>query len=370
MSLPLFDAYPGLAKSTPHVSLGKFPTPVEPCPALADETGAQSVWIKRDDLSGDRFGGNKVRKLEFLLAEAQRRGCTEVMTYGYAGSNHALCTAYYARKLGLRSIAMLMPQPNAPVVRRNLLLNLALGADIREYPSQKAVATASTALAAQRKVETGRAPMSIPGGGSSALGTLGFVNAVFELKNQIDAGELPMPGVIYVATGSMGTTAGIHAGMKLLEMPIQLEAVRVTDEKFASSTVGAELANKTLKLMQRRDGAVPKVSIDPESVPLRDEFFGNGYGVYTGASAHGMQVFREHTGLAIEGTYTGKAFAALLADGAAGKLGGQNVLFLNTFNSWDFSKEIEGADYHKLPAAFHKYFEEDVQPLSKAAALD
>ncbi len=364
MTLPLFTAFPRLEEKIVHATLGRFPTPVEQFPALAAAVGADNLWIKRDDLSGNDYGGNKVRKLEFLLPEAKRRGCSEVITFGYAGSNHALCTAYYAQKLGLQSHSMLMPQPNAYVVRDNLLLGAKVGADLREYSGVKTVATASAALVTKRKLQTGRAPMVIPGGGSSAIGTIGFVNAAFELQRQIDAGELPQPDVIYVAVGSMGTTAGLLIGLRILKMPTAIEGIRVTDASFASPQNGAELAMKTMALLRQADSSVPDISIASGDFPARDGFFGDRYGQYTEESAQAVATMKEHAGLHIEGTYTGKAFAALIADAQAGKLAGKNVLFWNTYNSWDFSDEIGDVDYHSLPEVFHKYFEEDVQPLA------
>ena len=364
MTLPLFTAFPNLEAAFPHTALGAFPTPVEPCPALASAIGADQLWIKRDDLSGNAYGGNKVRKLAFLLPEAKRRGCREVITFGYAGSNHALCTAYYAEKLGLKSHSMLMPQPNSYVVRDNLLLGAKVGADLREYSGLKTVSAAAAALTAQRKLQTGRAPMVIPGGGSSALGTVGFVNAAFELQRQIDAGELPQPDVIYLPVGSMGSAAGLLLGLRMLNMPARLEGIRVVDPAIASPEKGAALSMKTLALLQRADASVPAVPLTSGDYPARDGFFGDRYGLYTEESAKAIGIMQENAGIRIEGTYTGKAFAALMHDAQAGTLAGKNVLFWNTYNSWDFSAEIRDMDYRTLPNTFHKYFEEDVQPLS------
>lgn len=365
MSLPLFDAFPVLTGGLPHLSLGRLPTPVERFPDLARAIGADELWIKRDDQSGNEYGGNKVRKLEFLLPEAKRRGCEELITFGYAGSNHALCTAYYAQKAGLRSHSMLMPQPNSYVVRDNLLLGASVGADLREYPGVKTVAAASAALVARRKLQTGHTPMVIPGGGSSPLGTIGFVNAAFELRGQIDAGEMPEPDIVYLALGSMGTTAGLWLGLRILHMTPRIEAVRVVDTSFASREKGAHLATKTLGLLRDGDASVPDVSLTAEDFPLRDGFFGERYGLYTTESAEAIALLKKHAGITIEGTYTGKAFAALVQDARAGSLAGKTVLFWNTYNSWDFGDEIRDVDYRTLPEAFHKYFEEDVQPLAQ-----
>src|SRR4030042_5011600 len=116
----LFQQYPKL-KAIPWVSLGQFPTPVEPMARLGERLGFQRLWVKRDDLSGPRYGGNKVRKLEFLLADAQAQGRDAVLTLGAAGSNHCLATAVYAQELGLKSIAVFVPQPVQEYVRQNPL---------------------------------------------------------------------------------------------------------------------------------------------------------------------------------------------------------------------------------------------------------
>jgi D-cysteine desulfhydrase len=364
LSLPLFDAFPGLEQAFAHTSLGTFPTPVDQCPALAQAVGLEDLWIKRDDVSGNAYGGNKVRKLEFLLAEAKKRGCQDVITFGFAGSNHALCTAYYAKQLGLQSHSMLMPQPNAYVVRENLLLGAHVGADLLAFPDFDTAVAASKKLARRIADETGHRPMIIPGGGSSALGSVGFVNAVFELQRQIEAGELPQPDVIYIAVGSMGSTAGLLVGLRLLNMPTRLEGIRVTDASYATPKYGAELAEKTLTLLRQADSSVPTFTLSSEDYPARDGFFGERYGLYTAESAQAIMAMETHTGIRIEGTYTGKAFAALIHDAQAGKLADKKVLFWNTYNSWVFSDEICDADYRALPSIFHKYFEEDVQPLA------
>ena len=116
--IELFKNYPLLKEKLPYISLGNFPTPVEKLEKMGSKLGLDNLYIKRDDISGTTYGGNKVRKLEFVLGQALKSGVKEVMTFGFAGSNHALATAVYANKLGLRSISMLFPQPNAYYVRK------------------------------------------------------------------------------------------------------------------------------------------------------------------------------------------------------------------------------------------------------------
>jgi 1-aminocyclopropane-1-carboxylate deaminase/D-cysteine desulfhydrase-like pyridoxal-dependent ACC family enzyme len=120
--IPLFKQYPKLEEKLPYISLGEFPTPVQKLERLGMELGVGNLYTKRDDLSGRLYGGNKPRKLEFILGDVLRSGAKEVITFGGAGSNHALATAIYSRQAGLKSISMLMPQPNARYVRNNLLV--------------------------------------------------------------------------------------------------------------------------------------------------------------------------------------------------------------------------------------------------------
>ena len=128
--IPLFEQYPLLREKLAYVPLGEFPTPVQKLETLGAELGISQLYIKRDDLSGKLYGGNKPRQLEFILGQVLRSKAREVMTFGGAGSNHALATAIYARQVGVKSISMLMPQPNAQYVRRNLLMSQYCGAEL------------------------------------------------------------------------------------------------------------------------------------------------------------------------------------------------------------------------------------------------
>ena len=131
--IPLFEHYPLLKDRLPYVSLGEYPTPVEKLERAGRNIGIDQLYVKRDDLSGEIYGGNKVRKLEFILGHALRVRARGVFAFGFAGSNHAVSMAVYAKQVGLKSISMLMPQPNAHYVRRNLLLSHHCGARARNF---------------------------------------------------------------------------------------------------------------------------------------------------------------------------------------------------------------------------------------------
>lgn len=362
-SLPLFDAFPELAGKIPHVPLASLPTPIEPLEPLSQNTGAR-LYVKRDDLTSPRYGGNKVRKLEFLLGRAVHDGAKAVLTFGAAGSNHALATAIYARALGLRSLSMLVPQPVAHSVRKNLLFGWKTGAELHHYTSNARVRLGVLYQMQRGRLRDGRYPQIIPAGGSSPLGALGFVNAAFELKAQIDAGLLPEPDLLFAASGTMGTVVGLYLGLKAAGLRTRVAAIRVTSPPYTSMEKARELFGATNALLHTASAAFPLLPFLESDFQLRNDFLGPGYGRYTEASAKAVRRAADG-GLTLEGTYTGKAFAALLDAADSGALQGKTALFWDTYNSRDFSSEIAGIDYHALPKAFHRYFEDEVQPLDQ-----
>jgi 1-aminocyclopropane-1-carboxylate deaminase/D-cysteine desulfhydrase-like pyridoxal-dependent ACC family enzyme len=376
-SLPLFAQYPLLQKKLPYVQLGQFPTPVEKLDRLGRELKVSQLYIKRDDLSGTVYGGNKIRKLEFLLGDAIRAGAKEVMTFGAAGSNHALATAIYAKQLGLKSISVLVLQPNADYVRRNLLMSLHCGAELHLCKTHLesrwlglSLCFTSRYQMLLHKLRYGRFPYVIPPGGSNPLGTIGYVNAAFELKQQILAGEIPEPTYIYVACGTMGTVAGLTLGLKAANLKSHVVPVRVTSENFVNLSGMIKLIESTNSLLNSLDPTFPRVEFTDGDIDIRHEFFGKQYALFTREGVEAIAHLMESERIKLEGTYTGKTFAAVINDAIKGYLRDEVVLFWDTANSRDFSKTIAGLTYHSLPRAFHCYFEEDVQSLDKSSNLE
>ncbi len=358
--LALFRRYPALAAELPHRPLGTWPTPVRHLKRLSEEC---AIYVKDDGHSGEPYGGNKVRKLEFLLADALAQGASEVMTFGVAGSNHALATAIYAERVGLRCISILTPQRNARYVARNLLAALATNAELHHYPNEPAAVRGSQAVSARRLAENGLRPVVIPGGGSSALGTVGFVNAAFELAEQIENAGLPVPDKLYVALGTMGTAAGLLLGLRACGLKTLLAPVRVVHPDIGNIEGMRRLYEQTSALLRAADPSFPDVPFDFDGI--RHEQYGERYAVFTPAGMAARRRLQELEGLRLEGTYTAKAMAALLADLEAGALKGQTVLFWNTYNGADLGARTAGLDYHDLPVEFHTYFERPVQPLDE-----
>lgn len=368
---PLLEQHPVLKEKLPHTPLGALPTPVERLRQLeaACEARTTSLFVKRDDLSGAPYGGNKVRKLEFILPYVQAKGYKEVLTFGGAGSNHALATVLYAKKMGIGCISMLIDQPNAHSVRRNLLMSLQPNAELHLSPNMVAITAASIKELFAHKWRNGVFPYIIPPGGTFPLGMIGFVNAALELKVQVDNGELPEPDYIYAASGSMGTVVGLMLGLKLAGLKTKVAAVRVTELKFTSMKKARRLYDGTVRLLHKQDSRFPLLPFPAGDFQLNHNFYGDAYGLYTPEAMEAVQLLNETSGIHLEGTYTGKTVAALLADMKSGKLDNKTVLFWNTHNSNDFSNDIASTDYHDLPGAFHKYFEADVQPLDKGRSV-
>jgi 1-aminocyclopropane-1-carboxylate deaminase/D-cysteine desulfhydrase-like pyridoxal-dependent ACC family enzyme len=304
--LPLLRWVPGLADLVPRIALGDLPTPVEP---LALGVADDRAWVKRDDLTGEVYGGNKVRKLEFLLGEARRRGAGRVITAGALGSHHALATTVYGRRTGFAVSLVLSPQrPNAHV-RRILRADRALGAEFRLVSRMELL---PVGLLAERMARWRERPFVIPPGGSDALGTLGYVNAALELLDQVEAGRMPLPDTVHVACGTMGTVAGLAVGFALAGASIQVRGVRIVGRKVANRGRLGRLVRGTSALVRKAGGPAPPAERVVERVALPEEQLGEGYGRETEAGRHATERFRG-AGLGLDATYTAKAAAGFLA---------------------------------------------------------
>ena len=372
-----------LFSKSPTANLAQLPTPIRPLPAIGG-----NLFMKQDNLSGTVYGGNKIRKLEFLLGEAITEGRKSVVTYGAAGSNHALATAVCCRQLGLRAISILAPQETNDHVRKNILMQHAVGAELILCPGFADFPAATKRIVERCTQEDGIAPYIIPTGGTNATGALGFVNAAIEMTEQIQpvpqASRLPCPDVIYLPMGTGGTLAGLLVGLKLAGLQTRVEAIRVVEPAFRNESHIKQLCDELCAKLAtgfspRRHGdtegqnfnaSVPQAIVPPWSqlcgknipvvdesdIAIRDEFFGEGYGIPTLAGREAVKLFQTMENVHLETTYTGKAAAALLHDLRTGQLDGQTVLYWNTLNSRDFSAEISTIDFHALPPGFHPYF--------------
>jgi 1-aminocyclopropane-1-carboxylate deaminase/D-cysteine desulfhydrase-like pyridoxal-dependent ACC family enzyme len=341
MSGPLlFERYPALA-AIPWLRLADLPTPVQPLPIDHGQS-----WVKRDDLTSQVYGGNKIRKLEFILAKARARGAQHLITAGAAGSHHALATATFARQLGFTCTLVLFPQPLSPHVREVLLTDFALGAELRFTPRMTAV---PTALLAARFAHWRERTFTIAPGGSDATGSLGYVNAALELGQQIERGELPVPDVIVVAAGTLGTSAGLAVGLALLDLPARIVASRITSRLVTNERALHNLVRATCAAVQRY-GVSVSAEAASQRLTLSHDQVGTGYGHSTPAAEHARAVFRQH-GLGLDTTYTAKAAADFLALRAAQPAA--RMLFWHTLSAVMPPVELPSVDV--LPARFRAF---------------
>ncbi len=344
-----FRYYLTMSVNIPSTPLAVLPTPVV-TRSLRTAAGHRDIAIKRDDLTGELYGGNKVRKLEFLLQKARDRGAQRVATFGTVASNHALATALYANSLGFDCTCFLSNQFRTQACAKALNLHLENGTEIVRYGGSR-----EARVATLRRSLRGRRAYLIPPGGSSWLGAVGFVDAGLELAAQIEAGETPVPERIYVANGTMGTAVGLSLGTALAGLDTEVHAVRVTDTFVASPEAMQRLLQKTASMLHRHDKSVPADLAQRARYVFREGFFGDGYAKPTPAGDRAIEVARDELGLSLEATYTGKAMAAMLQDLDHGDA--TNVLFWNTYNSRPLQAGTSmPADVSSLPESFLRYF--------------
>jgi D-cysteine desulfhydrase len=349
----LFRTFPILRQSCPHHAFVSHPTPIEPLALGGAPTGR--LFVKRDERSCPLYGGNKPRKLEFLLGAALARRARRLMTSGGLGTHHGLATAILGRELGLATTLVLVPQPITEAVRRSLRCHVAYGADL-VYAGSVPAAAARGGAAFAASALRGERPFYIPPGGSSTAGSLGFVSAGLELGEQVRAGSIPEPSEIWLAVGTGGTLAGLVAGLRLAQLESRVVGVLVTDILPPSPAKLARAATGAVRRLRRLGAEIPPMRFTPADFDLVLDQVGPGYGATTPASCAAVAA-AAHCGLVLEETYTGKALAALLArhqsDWSAGP-----VLFWNTYNGVDVaSRAPRSPDAVELPRRIRRALE-------------
>ena len=314
----------------PRIRLGHFPTPLEPLDNLSQMLGGPRLWIKRDDCTGLSTGGNKTRKLEFLLAEALGARADIVITQGATQSNHARQTAAAAARLGLACHVLLEDRTGYTetdyVEGGNVLLDRLHGATVERRPGGSDMQAEMDAVAARLRGQ-GRRPYVIPGGGSTPLGAMGYVNAALELVHQCADRGLRVDALVH-ATGSAGTQAGLVAGLVALNSPIRLLGVGVRAPREKQETMVYNLARRTWEMLGMR-GEFPR-----ESVEANCNYVGGGYGVPTPGMVEAVTMVARTEGILLDPVYSGKGMAGLIDLVRQGFFRqDQNVVFLHTGGS-------------------------------------
>lgn len=314
----------------PRVSLGHFPTPLEPMDRLSELLGGPRLWIKRDDCTGLSSGGNKTRKLEFLMADAVEKGADTIITQGATQSNHARQTAAAAAKLGMECHILLEDRTgsNDPnyILNGNVLLDRLHGATVSKRPGGADMNAEMDALAA--KMETNRKnPYIIPGGGSNPIGALGYVNCARELNEQAANAGLKIDALVH-ATGSSGTQAGLVAGLAELDSDIHLLGIGVRAPQDKQEGMVHDLAVRTVEFM----GTGTRIARD--TVRANCDYVGPGYGLPTDGMIDALKLLARTEGLLFDPVYSGKGLDGLIDQIRKGYFDGMdNVVFLHTGGS-------------------------------------
>lgn len=314
----------------PKVRLGHLPTPLEPMDRLSEILGGPRLWVKRDDCTGLSSGGNKTRKLEFLMADAQSKGANTIITQGATQSNHARQTTAAAAKLGMECHILLEDRTgsndNNYILNGNVLLDRLHGASVSKRSGGTDMNLEMQDFA-DALIEKGKKPYIIPGGGSNPIGALGYVNCARELTEQASEIGLKIDALVH-ATGSAGTQAGLVAGLAAIQSSIHLLGIGVRAPKDKQEQMVFDLAQKTADYLDTG------IEIERDKVRAICDYVGAGYGLPTDGMIKAVKLLAQSEGLLFDPVYSGKGLDGLIDQIKKGYFAGMdNVVFLHTGGS-------------------------------------
>jgi L-cysteate sulfo-lyase len=309
-----------------RVRLAHLPTPLDPCPRLGAALGGPEIWLKRDDLTGLAFGGNKTRQLEFLFADILAEGADTVVAGAYTQSNWCRQMTAAARKLGLEVALVLLHGEKGPAVQGNLLLDRLMGADVTvvDLDSMERL-TPLLEAKAQELARAGRkpylvAPFSMD---RQVLGALGYVNAALELDRQLDDADID-PDYVYLCGANM-TPGGLALGLKALGRRARLVNIAPIRWSEARAVDIARIANATAERLGL------DVTITPDEIANHDDYIGERYGLVTEGGREALQLLARTEAVILDPVYSSKAMAGLIDHVRKGRLGkGERVIFVHT----------------------------------------
>jgi len=308
----------------PRIRLAHLPTPLEEAPRLTEFLGGPRIWIKRDDLTGLATGGNKARKLEFLLGQARQSGCDVVITVGAVQSNHARMTAAAARRLGMDAVLVLNGE-EPELAQGNLLLDRIFGADVRIVQTDDDYVLMGVVDDLARHLRRdGRRPYVIPRGGSNAFGAAAYMTAALELLTQANQMGLRVDAIVHAST-SGGTQSGLYTGTKVTESGVQVIGISAGPKKEVVGQRVLRIVEELAQMLELRW----RPHLD--DIIVYDEFVGERYGVPTPECLEAIHLLARTEGILLDPVYTGKAMAGLR--GLIGReqlRAGQNVVFWHT----------------------------------------
>ena len=285
-----------------RATLAQLPTPLEPLTRLSKHLGGPELWIKRDDQTGLALGGNKSRKLEFLIADAQAQGCDHLITTGSAQSNHCRQTAAAAARYGMGCSLVLTSEPTTNM-QGNLLLNKLLGAHL--FWAEGEPANNVMGQVAKQVKSHGRTPYIIPMGGSNVMGAAAYVWAMKELMEQLKEQQLNVDFIVF-ASGSGGTQAGMVLGAHVYNFRAKILGISVSRSADTLQTQAAALATATATHL-----GLGTLSVS-ENIEVNDDYMAPGYGVMTELEREAIELMAQKEGILLDPVYTGRAMGGLI----------------------------------------------------------
>ena len=312
----------------PRVSLGHFPTPLHELQRLSANLGGPRIFAKRDDLTGLALGGNKCRKLEYVLADAQQRGIDALITSGSSQSNFALQMAAAARKLGMEPYLVLVKGEHIDT-QGNLLLHNILNSTVTILEVSDPGEMFTTMPKKMNELadelrNKGRNPLVIPAGGLNPIGTAGWVNAAEEITHQLQDQRINVNYVV-LANGSGGTQAGLALGFKQLKVPLEVIGISVLNKKNEATDIVVNQITETANLLNL------DVRVGPDEVTVYDDYIGQGYGIPTKECIDAIRVVARAEAIFLDPIYSGKAMSGLIDLIKMGRFSKKDaVLFIHT----------------------------------------
>lgn len=326
----------------PRLHFAHLSTPLEPMTSLSKHLGGPTLWIKRDDCTGLAGGGNKTRKLEFLMGDAIEKGADTIITQGATQSNHARQTAAIATKMGMACHLLLEDRTGSKTddynFNGNVLLDQLFGASLTKFPADTDMNKAMEALAEKLRAE-GKKPYIIPGGGSNPIGALGYVNAAIETLTQANNMGLKIDRVVH-ATGSAGTQAGLVTGFVATNSLIPVLGIGVRAPKELQEANVFRLAEKTAEYL-----SIPGI-VKREHVVANCDYVGAGYGIPTAGGIEAIELFARHESILLDPVYSAKGAAGLIDLVRKGHFEkDDNIVFVHTGGSQALFGYREAFDY-------------------------
>ena len=352
---PWFESLAALTKQ-PWQSIGDWPTPIDAPSRFAKRMNIPNLFIKREDRSHAICGGNKVRGLEFILGDALARRAKTILTFSAAGSHHIAKTAWHARQFGIDTIALVVPQPRARYVQRNMLA--ALASNARYIAANYFTVLPKLGIEFLRT----RNAYYVSPGGTSPRSCLGHVAAALELGQQVRDGVMPRPDYLFVPMGSMGTAAGLLIGLRLARLPTRLVGVTVSYRWYCTPGRCARMARRILNLIHADQTNLPISAPNTRSLDVISDSLGSGYARFTPQAVELANQLLDDEGLALDGTYTSKTLHGMCEFIRTRRLEQKVHLFWNTYAP---SPPLESVDEHlaRLPPKLLSYFRESLQEL-------